>query len=214
MNLFKNFVLYLASICPLFQESVQTFQADYFYLSFCPSVHCQKTWVDFHVRLFLSVHLSICLFCQGRGQTFLSDFFYLSILSREGVDFPASIFLSVRLSICPFFQERGRLSSQFILSVRLSICPFFQERGQTFYQDYFYLSVCPSNHCQKTWVDFPFTLFLSVRLSICPLLKDRGNLSCKIISISPSVHLSILKRQWQDFLSDYFYLSVCPTVHC
>ena len=195
MNLFKIFVLYLVSICPLFQESVQTFQADYFYLSFCPSVHCQKTWVDFHVRLFLQVHLSICLFCQGRGVYFPVRLFlsvHLSILSREGVDFPASIFLSVRLSICPFFQERG----------------------QTFYQDYFYLSVCPSNHCQKTWVDFPFTLFLSVRLSICPLLKDRGNLSCKIISICPSVHLSILKRQWQDFLSDYFYLSVCPTVHC
>ena len=107
-----------------------------------------------------SVHLSIL---SRKGVDFPVRLFlsvHLSILSREGVDFPASIFLSVRLSICPFFKDRRRLLS-----------------------DYLYLSVCPSVHCQKTWVDFPVRLFLSVHS-----FKRGGRLSSQIISICLSVH--------------------------
>ena len=188
MNLFKIFVLYLVSICPLFQESVQTFQADYFYLSFCPSVHCQKTWVDFHVRLFLSVHLSICP----------------SVYSvKEGGRLSCQI-----IFICPSvhsFKRGGRLSSQYI-----SICPsvhlsILSREGQTFQPIYF---ICPSVHLSilsREGVDFLARLFLSVRLSICPLSKNMGRLSFHNIHICLSVHLS-------NNLTGKV-TPICPSVH-
>ena len=64
-----------------------------------------------------------------------------------------------------------------------------------------------------TWVDIPVRLFLYICLSICPFIKDSGRISCQIISICPSVQPSIVKRHGQTFLSDYFYLSICPSVH-
>ena len=136
--------------------------------------------------------------------------------------------MSVHLSICPFLEDRGRLSCQIISvcpSVHLSILS--REGGRLSCQ---IISICPSVH--MSIIKRQGQSFLSdyFKLSFSPLLKDRGRLSCQIISVCPSVHsfkrggrlyyqiisncpsvhLSIIKRQGQSFLSDYFYLSICP----
>ena len=58
-----------------------------------------------------------------------------------------------------------------------------------------------------------FTVFVSVCLSICPFFKEKDKVSCQIISICQSVHLSILSREGVDFPVRLFLsvrLSICP----